>query len=64
LFTFNVTQRARILQDLDAVLLDGHEGIPYEMIRLVFGRLIEDAALFCRANPELAPMKQRPSGER
>jgi hypothetical protein len=60
---FNVAQRGRISQDLDAVLLDGHEGIPYETIRLVFGRLIEDAVAFCQAYPIFAPMEQRPSGD-
>ena len=60
---FNATQRARILQDLDAVLLNGREGIPHQVVRVVFGRLIEDAAAYCRACPELVPMKQRPSCE-
>ena len=60
---FNATQRARILQDLDAVLVNGREGIPREVIRLVFGRLIEDAAAYCRACPELVPREQRRSAE-
>jgi hypothetical protein len=54
---FNAAQHERILQDLDAVLLNGREGIPHEVIRVVFGRLIEDAAEYCRACPEPAPIK-------
>jgi hypothetical protein len=52
---FNAAQRDRIFQDLDAVMLNGREGIPHQVIRVIFGRLIEDAVAYCRACPELTP---------
>jgi hypothetical protein len=52
---FNAVQRARILQDLDAVVVNGREGLVAEVIRVVFGRLLEDAVAYCEAFPELAP---------
>jgi hypothetical protein len=58
----NTGQCARILKDLDTVVANGREGIDYQVIRVVFGRLIEDAAAYCRADPDLVPMQQRPSG--
>ena len=51
----------RILKDLEAVVANGREGIDYQVIRVVFGRLIEDAAAYCRAYPALVPVEQRPS---
>lgn len=53
---FDATQRARILKDLDAVVVNGREGIDYHVIRVVFGRLIEDAAAYFRACPDLVPI--------
>jgi hypothetical protein len=50
---FEPIQRDRILEDLDAVIAEGHEGIAAEVIRLVFGRLIGDAVAYCRAHPKL-----------
>ncbi len=58
---FNSGQCARILKDLEAVVANGREGIDYQVIRVVFGRLIEDAAAYCRAYPALVPVEQRPS---
>ena len=52
---FNAKQRARILQDLDAVVVNGRDGLDANEIRVVFGRLIENAALYCQAVPELVP---------
>jgi hypothetical protein len=60
---FNAVQRARMSKDLDAVVANGREGIDYQVIRVVFGRLIEDAAAYCRACPDLVPIEQRPSVE-
>jgi hypothetical protein len=56
---FNAIQRARILQDLEAVVVNGREGLDAEVIRVVFGRLIEDAVAYCRAFPELVPNEER-----
>jgi len=52
---FNAKQRARILQDLDAVVENGRDGLDANEIRVVFGRLIEDAVVYCQALPELVP---------
>ena len=52
---FNAKQRARILQDLEAVAVNGRDGIDANVIRVVFGRLIEDAVAYCQALPELIP---------
>jgi hypothetical protein len=43
---FNDKECVRILRDLDAVVVNGGEGLPAEVIRLVFGRLIEDAVRY------------------
>jgi hypothetical protein len=43
------------LQDLDAVVLNGRDGLDTSEIRVVFGRLIEDAVVYCQALPELVP---------
>jgi hypothetical protein len=53
---FNAAQRARISRDLDAVVENGRKGIDYQVIRVVFGRLIEDAAAFCRDCPDIVPL--------
>jgi hypothetical protein len=58
---FNTGQCARILKDLDTVVANGREGIDYQVIRVVFGRLIEDTAAYCIACPDLVPIEQRPS---
>src|SRR5271154_6625484 len=50
---FSAVERARIFNDLDAVVANGREGIDYQVIRVVFGRLIEDAAAYCRICPSL-----------
>ncbi len=55
---FRAAQRARISTDLDAVVANGRSGIDHEVIRVVFGRLIEDASAYCRAFPDPVPMKQ------
>ena len=60
---FNATQRARILKDLGAVVANGRERIDYQVIRVVFGRLIEDAAAYCRVCPDLVPIELRRCGE-
>ena len=60
---FNAAQCARILTDLDAVVANGRHGIDYQVIRVVFGRLIEDAAAYCRACPNPVPIEQLPSPE-
>jgi hypothetical protein len=52
---FNAKQRARILQDLDAVVLNGRDGLNANEIRVVFGRLIEKAVVYCQALPEPIP---------
>jgi hypothetical protein len=52
---FNAKQRTRILEDLHSVLTNGREGLPSDVIRVAFGRLIEDAVAYCRAFPDLAP---------
>lgn len=52
---FDAEQRARILQDLDAVVVNGRDGLDAKGIRVVFGRLIEDAVAYCQALPELVP---------
>jgi hypothetical protein len=46
---FNALQCARILRDLDAVIVNGRQGLPAGVIRVVFGRLIEDAVAYCQA---------------
>jgi hypothetical protein len=48
---FDAVQCTRIHKDLDAVVANGREGIDYHVIRVVFGRLIEAAAAYCRACP-------------
>jgi hypothetical protein len=60
---FNAAQRARMSKDLDAVLANGREGIDYQVIRVVFGRLIEDAAAYCQACPNPIPLEERFSRE-
>jgi hypothetical protein len=60
---FDATQRARILKDLDAVVANGREGIDYEVIRTVFGRLVEDAVSYCRTCPKLVPIEQNSSSK-
>lgn len=60
---FNTGQCARILKDLETVDANGREGIDYQEMRVVFGRLIEDAAAYCQACPDLVPTEQRPSAE-
>jgi hypothetical protein len=55
---FNAAQRARMLKDLDAVVANGREGIDHQVIRVVFGRLIEDASAYCEACPNLVPVEQ------
>ena len=60
---FNAAQRARIARDLDAVVVNGREGIDYQEIRVVFGRLIEDAAAYCRACPDPVPVSESPAPE-
>jgi hypothetical protein len=60
---FSAAQRARMLTDLDAVVANGREGIDYQVIRVVFGRLIEDAAAYCRACPNPVPLEERPTPE-
>ena len=52
---FNATQRARIIQDVDAVVVNGRDGLDANEIRVVFGRLIEDAVVYCQALPEPVP---------
>ena len=55
----NAIQRDQILVDLDAVLENGRKGIDYQVIRFIFGRLIEASVAFCRAYAELAPNEVR-----
>jgi hypothetical protein len=52
---FNAKRCARILRDLEAVVVNGRNGLAAEEIRVVFGRLIEDAVAYCQALPELVP---------
>jgi len=61
---FNAGQRARMSKDLDAVIANGREGIDYQEIRVVFGRLIEDAAAYCRACPNPILLEQHHSPEK
>jgi hypothetical protein len=55
---FSAEQCGRIMRDLDAVLVNGRDGVDYQVIRVVFGRLIEDAASYCQACSQLLPIKQ------
>jgi hypothetical protein len=60
---FNAAQRAQLSKDLDAVVANGRKGIDYQVIRVVFGRLIENAAAYCRAYPTPVSIEERPSPE-
>ncbi len=58
---FGDERQGRIGRDLDAVMKNGpRAGVEAEMMRVVFGRLIEDAVAYCEALPELVPMSEEP----
>ncbi|MFO1076392.1 MAG: hypothetical protein U1E73_01545 [Planctomycetota bacterium] len=53
-------ERDRVLLDLDIVAHNGRNGSDPEVIRVVFGRLIQDAVAFCDAHPDPIPAEQFP----
>lgn len=50
---FTSPQRERMLDDLGKVIANGLDSLDHDEMRVVFGRLIEDAVAWCAARPRL-----------